>query len=207
MNGSAKSLILATVFSFGILAMTVEAQTPNQTKQDWSAYSTYTEIAGEVVKFEDPSITIKITKYQQAGGNAPRPIRPGQRPQVRPPQIKATTEEHSFTFHENALVRWYKLAPKIGADGRKVPHTPAEIQQAKLPQGAPGYAGNRSDLQSGQWVNLVLIRPRDIPLSKLSESDLQVKYAVILGYGGGNGDDHPAGDPATKEKKPPMDKK
>ena len=199
MSRISKILVPATAFCFGVLAMTAEAQTPSSAKQDWSSYATYGEIVGEVVKFEDPTLTLKITKYQQTGGNNARPIRPGLRPTNRPPQVKTTTEELDLTFNENALVRWYKLAPKIGPNGKKVQRSSKEIQQYKLPQGAPGYAGNRADLQAGQTVSLVLVRPRDISPSKLTPNDIQVKYAVILGYG--SGDTEPAEEPAPTEKK------
>ena len=145
-------------------------------KQDWSGYATYKKVLGEVVTFEDPVLTIKITWYEQSrssGGGRGRPQRP------KPPTAKS--EELDVTFAEQGLVRWYKLAPEVGPDGRKIRPSYKEIQMKKLPRGAPGYIASRADLQPGQIVEVTLVRPRDIPLTKLAATDLQVQYVVIAG--------------------------
>ncbi|MCZ2342796.1 MAG: hypothetical protein LC104_13555 [Bacteroidales bacterium] len=172
-------LFIVSLFGITTTALTVLAEDPPAEvpkKQDWSAYATFSEIAGEVVKFEDPILTLKITTYTQSGGGGGRGRGRGRRP-----QIKATHKEVDLNFAEQGLVRWQKPAPKMGANGRKVPHSFKEIQMMKLPQGAPGYLAARSDLVPGQIVALTLVRPRDVPLSKVTETDLQIKYAVIAG--------------------------
>lgn len=167
-------LFTASLFGIAATAFVVPAEDPPAevpTRQDWSAFATFSEIAGEVVKFEDPVLTLKITTYSQSGG----------RGRNRRPQIKATSKEIDLNFAEQGLVRWQKPAPKMGANGRKVPYNYKELQKMKLPQGAPGYIASRSDLLPGQIVAITLVRPRDVPLAKVTETDLQIKYAVIAG--------------------------
>lgn len=180
-------LLAATLFGIGALALSGTAQdSPAEVplKQDWSAYVTFREIAGEVVSFEDPTLTLKVTTYSvTGGGGGGGNRRPGQRGGggARPQQVKANSQEIDLTFADQGLVRWYKLAPKVGLDGRKQMPNFKEIQKLKLPQGAPGYIASKSDLVPGQIVAVTLVRPRDIPLTKLQESDLAIKYVVIAG--------------------------
>lgn len=169
-------LKLFSISLFGIVttALVVPAEDPPAevpTKQDWSAYANFSEIAGEVVKFEDPILTLKLTTYSQSGG----------RGRNRRPQVKATSKDVDLTFAEQGLVRWHKPAPKMDANGRKVPHHYKELQRMRLPQGAPGYIASRGDLVPGQIVVVTLVRPRDVPLAKVAETDLQIKYVVIAG--------------------------
>ena len=55
--------------------------------------------------------------------------------------------------------------PKVGTDGKKVPYTQDELADLKKPYGVPGYLASTSDLKTGQYVDLIMVRPRDIPAS------------------------------------------
>jgi hypothetical protein len=141
---------------------------PADKAPDWSKYATAGEVTGAVVSADEDGVTVRLSGLARTGGGR------------RGGQVKETHVDHTYKFADGGLARWKKLPAKVGADGKKTPHTSAELEKAKLPTGAPGYAAERSDLTS-KVVELHLVRPKSVPASKATPDDLVVKYAVIVG--------------------------
>ena len=141
------------------------------TKVDWTGYATAATISGTIVKADEKGVLLRLSRIVPQGGAS----------RNRPPRTKEVTEDISLTYADAGMVRWKKLPPKIKEDGTKGTYLPAEQAKLKLPYGVPGYAAERTALQPGHIVELVLVRPKDIPASKATTSDLLIKYAVIWG--------------------------
>lgn len=163
--------ICATV---GLVAgMAAFAAEPDGT--DWSKFAKGKEVTFEIKKASGDEVILKV------------------------PIAKNKFEDWHYTFAEGGLTRWAKIGPKFnGLTGKKVPLTAKELEPFKLPKGVPGYAGDKTDLKPGDFVTLVLVRPKDIPAAKAKESDLKIKYAIIQRV---------LDDPVVKEPEPKKDEK
>ena len=116
-------------------------------------------------------------------------------------------EQLQFMLHDAGLVRWKKLPAKTDDKGKRSPYTSEELADLKSPRGAPGFAADTDDLQPGYLVELTLVRPKEIPASKVVFQDLRVQYAVILtedksASAGGKKDDEKKPEKKSNEKKP-----
>ncbi len=159
----------ALALAAGMAAVAAEPET------DWSKYAKAKEVTFEIKKAAGDEVTLKV------------------------PVAKNKFDDLSYTFAEGGLTRWVKIGPKFnGLTGKKVPLTAKELEPFKLPKGAPGYAGDKTDLKPGDLVTLVLVRPKDIPAAKAKESDLKIKYAIIQRV---------LEDPVVKEPEPKKDDK
>ena len=90
-------------------------------------------------------------------------------------QVPGKPVETAVGFADGVQVRRGKRPPKFGTDGKKAAYTQEELADLKKPYGVPGYLADRSDLKAGQSVDLILVRPREIPASKATQSDLLIK--------------------------------
>lgn len=163
---------------------------------DWSSYSTVGELVGEVIKLDDAGFTLRVvwaTAVPSRSGRGRSSMRMGRshnplsmirrmaRNNSRPPKIQQHHQDLQFVFAESGLVRWKSPPPKLDDNGKKIPYSPKEQEALKQPPGVTGWAAERTDLQVGHVVEVVLVKPKSVPSSKATLSDLRVKYAVILG--------------------------
>lgn len=179
-----------------------KAEKPKPT--DWSGVVTVATIVGEVVNSTQNSVTVRVSwvaagpanggngggnnnaRRPQIGGNNGRQManpfmrRPGGGGQQRP-QTHVEHHDYSLAFAPNGLVRNKTLPPKTDDNGKTVPYKTAELEELRLPPGAPGYAASPADLANGTIAEFVLVRDRDIPAAKATESDLKIKYAMVVG--------------------------
>lgn len=158
---------------------------------DWSKYVTVSEVQGEIVKVEANGFLLKLP-------GAPQNKTTGTGKNRRTTQVPGKPVQVSVAFAEGGLVRWSKLPPKLDKDGKKGTRTPEEIAELKKPYGVTGYSAQQADLKAGQIVDLIMVRPRDIPAAKATESDLLIKRATILGA-------DPTAKPAEEPKKKKKD--
>jgi hypothetical protein len=167
-----------------------------QKAPDWSGYSTVGELVGEVIQVDDTGFTMRVTwatatpsrsgrsRSSMRIGRSRNPlsmIRRMARNNSRPPKIQQHHQDLQLTFAESGLVRWKSPPPKLDDNGKKIPYSPKEQEALKQPPGVTGWAAERTDLQVGHIVEVVLVKPKSVPTSKATLSDLRVKYAVILG--------------------------
>ena len=141
---------------------------------DWSKFVTVAEVQGEIVKLEKNGFVLKVPGPPQS-----KAIGTGRNRRVT--QVPGKPVETPVSFADGAQVRWGKLPSKFGTDGKKAAYTQEELADLKKPYGVPGYLADRSDLKAGQSVDLILVRPRDIPASKATQSDLLIKRVKIVG--------------------------
>ena len=171
------AMLLGIVLSAGSLDAADEkkpAAKPAETATDWTKYAAASEVQGEIVKLEKNGFLLKIPgppqqKTTGTGNNRRVTTTPGKAVQI------------SFAYIEGSQIRWAKLAPKIDSNGKKVLRTAEEIAEFKKPAGVPGFLADPSDLKVGQILDLILVRPREIPAAKATQADLIVKRATILG--------------------------
>jgi hypothetical protein len=167
-----------------------------QKAPDWSGYSTVGELVGEVIKLDDAGFTLRVvwaTATPSRSGRGRSSMRMGRsrnplsmirrmaRNNSRPPKVQQHHEDLQFMFAEAGLVRWKSPPPKLDDNGKKIPYSPREQQALKQPPGVTGWAAERTDLQVGHVVEVFLVKPKSVPTSKATFSDLRVKYAIILG--------------------------
>lgn len=152
----------------------------------WVKYTPPKPIVGEVVKFDDNGLLLKvITGY--SGG-------------------KPKYEKMQFVLHDAGLVRWKKLPHRTDDKGRRLPYSSKELEDLRSPRGAPGFAAEPADLKPGYVIELTMVRPREKPPSKVDFQDLRVQYAVILtedkaATAGGKKDDEKAEKKSDEKKK------
>ncbi len=133
------------------------AADPNPPAPDWSKFLPAGEITAEVKKASGDEVTLKL-----------------------PGPMRGKWQEVTYQFAEEGMTRWAKIGPKFNAlTSKKVPLTAKELAPFKLPKGAPGYAGQKTDLKPGDFVTLQLVRPKAIKQSQLKQEDLRIKYAII----------------------------
>ncbi|MGL6074076.1 MAG: hypothetical protein ACRC8S_07940 [Fimbriiglobus sp.] len=138
---------------------------PNK-KIDWGNYVDGGKVVGKIDKTSADGFKLLVeTQTIQPGKKTPR----------------TKTDKLDFVFHENGLVRWQKQPVKLSETRKKIPWTPKEAAELKLPQGAPGFAATREDLDSGQVVEVTYMRPKDLKADVAVISDFRVKYVVIVG--------------------------
>lgn len=145
----------------GLVGLGVAADDEKPDFAGWVKYGN--PVRGEVVKTDDKlkTFTLKIA----TGVNRSRRLQ---------------YVEKEYMYHDAALVRWKKLPPKTDEKGKRTPYSPEEMAELRAPRGAPGYAASPEDLKPGYVIELTLVRPKEVPLSKLAPQDLRVQYAVIL---------------------------
>lgn len=186
-----RTLALTVGFMAAAVATGVAADSPGAFA---SGYTKYSEVGGTVQQVDGESFTLRITWYtleQQRGNNNNRGRNLGRggnnrnrnfrRPnQQRPPKAVEHHEDYNLKFAPGGMVRYEKLVQASGGE-KFIP--PAEQNKLKLPLGAPGWAADKSALQTGEYVLVHLVRPTDVKLKDLSESDLRVRYAIIQDKG------------------------
>ena len=178
--------VLASGLAFGIgfFAFAVSAADPDK-PADWSGWVTVGVWNGEVSKlskkggagFSVSSTTNTLTP----GGKGKRPM------------PKTTAKSTDVVLAEGALVRWAKLPPKLDEKGKRVARTEAEVAELRKPGGMKGYAADPSDLKPGQYVEVTMVRPKNVPVKDVQFSDLRAKLVVIVG-------ENPNPPPAAKKK-------
>ena len=185
-------MLLGVVVSAGWLSAADEkkpADKPAETTADWTKYVAVSEVQGEIVKLEKNGFLLKIPgppqqKTTGTGNNRRVTTVPGKAVQI------------SFAYIEGSQIRWAKLAPKVDSNGKKVLRSAEEIAEFKKPAGVPGFAADPRDLKVGQTLELVLVRPREVPAAKATQADWIVKRATILGE---DPNAKPAEDPKKKK--------
>jgi hypothetical protein len=198
------TLRLGAAFALGLVLVSLpvladETQPTKESPAKLPSFADYVYVAdvvGEVVRADDKSVTLRITWYvPQQSGNGNRNSRPrlsqnnrnfhnpyGNRSNnQRQPQLKQQHHDYVLEFVPQSLVRTKTLPPKTDDKGKKVPYTQKELEEARLPIGAPYYAASSFDLTPGTIVDVIVIRERSIPAAKATEDDLRVKYVTILG--------------------------
>ena len=140
------------------------------TKVNWKDWIDHARFVGEVTKIEKDGsfiVTEKATQQQPGRGRTR-------------PQVKTTTIKHQVTFAEQGMLRYKDLPKKLNEKGKRVPYSPAELRESRMPLGTPGYAADRSALEIGQIVEVTLVRPKSVKPTELTVQDLRIKWAVIL---------------------------
>lgn len=99
----------------------------------------------------------------------------------RPPTVQEKEVEHTLTLHPDALVRWSKQPERKDDKGKPKPFTSAELTRLRAPAGAPGYAGEKTELAPGQTVELTLLVPNKVSPEEMTEQDYRIKWVVIQG--------------------------
>jgi len=136
---------------------------------DFSKYTYVKDVAGEVVKSDEKKLTVKVSWTM---------LKPNPNPKVAPTAVPMS-KEYDFTFLPESLVRTQVLPPKLDDKGKKVAYTQKEKDALKLPMGVPNYAASMSDLTKGTPVNVILVRDKSIPSSKVTDDDSRIKYVII----------------------------
>jgi hypothetical protein len=156
---------------------------------DWSGYLRVTEITAEVVRADENSLTLRISWL------APKGNQRMSRPQLhhshgmtystpgrqRSPQMTVHHHDYTIAYAPEGGVRTRNLPPKLDADGKKVAYTQEERDALRAPSNAPGYAAPKTDLVAGSIVDVIIIRDKKVAAEKVTEADLRVKYATIIG--------------------------
>lgn len=159
-----KSRSLAALGLFVGLALMAGAAEPK--KADWSGYVDLGTITAEIKKIDKDYTFIEV-------------VTPPGTPQ---PGVKGPKQQkYNVSFAENGLVRWIKLGKKTDEKGRKTAFSDKERELAKQPRGAPGYAASKSELSSGQIVQITLVRSKDLKPNEVTTNDYKIKYIVIVG--------------------------
>jgi hypothetical protein len=161
---------------------------------DWSGYLRVNQLTAEVVRADESSVTLRLyylAPNSKSGTRAPRPqlhYNHGhvyQNPLLRRsngrPQVHWDHHDYTVQYAPEGLARTQTLPPKTDETGKRVPHTQKELEDLKAPVGAPGYAIAKSDLTAGTIVDVIIIRDKTIPADKVTESDMRVKYATVVG--------------------------
>jgi hypothetical protein len=163
--------VALTISLLGLTAAANDKKPADAKAPDFSGWLKYgNPVVGELVKCDDTKVTLKVLVGVYRG--------------------KRKYEDVQFMLHDAGLVRWKKLPPKTDDKGKRARYTPEEMAELRSPRGAPGYAAGPDDLKPGYVLELTMIRPKEVPLSKVAPQDLRVQYAVIL-----------AGDPSAAAKK------
>ena len=164
--------LAAAALAAAALAGAAAADDPVKKKPDgppdWGTYVAHVTLTGEVEKVTADGFVLRVPELVR-GGNG--------KPEWKP-------KSYDLAFHDNGLVRFAKLPPKLDAKGKKVAYTDKERKELKSPPTAPGYAADRADLAAGAVVEVQLLRPKNVPAAKLAtlvDTDFKVKYAVIQG--------------------------
>jgi hypothetical protein len=147
---------------------------------------------GEVVRANDSKVTLRITWFQQTNANNRRPnlhqnhrnYRNPFAPNMNRPknvQVKEVHHDYTLEYLPESVVRVRTLPPKFDENGKKVQYTQKEIDELKIPTNIPGYAASRSDVVPGTFLEVYLLCEKSIPVAKVTDADLRIKYAVIWG--------------------------
>ena len=182
------AMLLGVVLSAGSLTA-ADDKRPAETTTDWTKYAPVSEVQGEIVKLEKSGFLLKIPgppqqKTTGTGNNRRVTMVPGKAIQV------------SFAYIDGSQIRWAKIPAKLDSNGKKILRTAEEIAELKKPAGVPGFGADPSDLKVGQILDLILVRPREIPAAKATQADWIVKRATILGE---DPNAKPAEDPKKKK--------
>jgi hypothetical protein len=162
---------------------------------DWSGYILVSNVTAEVVKADDSSVTLRLYTLATKGGKgSTRPPRPQlhlnghgyQNPLRRPSsgnrqQVYWDHHDYTVQYAPEGLARTQSPPPKTDENGKKAAYTQKELEDLRAPVGAPGYAIAKSDLTPGSIVEVILIRDKSIAADKVTEGDLRVKYATVIG--------------------------
>jgi hypothetical protein len=180
---------------------------------DFAGYMSVTKVLGEVVKADDSQVKLRIywEELVQKKNNGSRGRRPSigssrghhnpfatRRPNV---QIKWEHHDYDLPYVTDSLVRTRTLPPKLDPNGKKGFYSDKEQDEMRQPFAAPGYQALKGDLTPGTVVEAYIIRDRTIPASKVTDADMRIKYAVILGH-----DPNPPKDISSPSKTPPKKK-
>ena len=110
------------------------------------------------------------------------------------------TEHHDYdlAYVPESLVRTRTLPPKFDSDGQCGSYSNKELDELKVPHAVSGYQAAKSDLKPGTVVEMHVIRDKTIAQNKVTDADMRIKYAIILGE-----DPHPPKDITNPPKTPP----
>jgi hypothetical protein len=171
---------------------------------EFAGYVFVTKVTGEVVTSTEQNLKVRIY-WQTATVKNPTNNNRNQRPALtgnhgrqhhnpyatRQPQVQIKWEHHDYDipYLPDSLVRTKHLPPKLGADGKKIAYSDSELDALKVPYSVPGYQASKSDLTAGTVIELSVVRDKSIPASSVTDKDVRVRYAVIIGQ-----DPHPPKD-------------
>lgn len=155
-----RSMFGAAAFALGCAVLAADPP-----RVDWSQFADHGEVAGEVLKCDNESLTLRQTTRVPSGRN----------------RTKAQNVDTIFKYADHGLARSEQLPPFFDDKGLRRQPTSSERQALKLPQGAPGYAMERTDLRNGDLVKLKLVRPRSVRADKVTPEDIVIKYAIKIG--------------------------
>jgi hypothetical protein len=159
-----RSILSASLF---VLAgsLPVAGNAPPDSRPDWSKFVDHGEVVGEVIKCDQETVTLRQTARVPSGRRGTR----------------TENVDTVFRYAEHGLARSEQMPPFFDDKGLRRSPTASERQALKLPQGAPGYAIERTDLRNGDLVKLKLVRPRSVRADKVTPDDLSIKYAIKIG--------------------------
>jgi hypothetical protein len=150
--------------------------TPSKMPDFAKTHAAAGEIVGEIVKADAAGITLQVVELVPNGNGG---YSSGRR--NRNPGVKQKKTDIDLKYIEGGMVRWVAKPKKVDDKGKSVPFTQKEMEALQKPQGAPGYAAERTDLQPGHIVEVVLMRPKSIPQKDAKVTDLEIKYVKIHG--------------------------
>ncbi len=171
-SGLAIALVIGLATFYTSIAMSAAddnktpAKDPPAKLPDYSKYKFVKEQIGEVLKFDDKKITIRVKWTVAKGFN----------PLAKPVEMH---KDYEYQFIPESLVRTSFLPKKTDDKGKRVEYTQKEKDALKMPVGVTGYAASMSDITLSSTVNLILIRDKTITEAKATEDDLRIKFAII----------------------------
>jgi hypothetical protein len=156
-------------------------------------YVFVTDVMGEVVRADDKTVKLRITWYQPQVKN-PTNRRPNLNANNRnfhnpyaanrnQPQVtyKEVHHDYDLDYLPQSLVRVKHLPPKYDEKGKRAEYTSAELKELKVPREVVGYNSDRSAVVPGTYLEVFLLRDKNVLPEKATDADLKIKYAVIWG--------------------------
>jgi hypothetical protein len=95
--------------------------------------------------------------------------------------VKWEHHDYDIPYLPESLVRTKTLPPKVDPNGKRGFYSAEEQDALKVPYSVPGFQALRGDLTPGTVVEAYIVRDKTIPAAKVTDADMRIKYAVIVG--------------------------
>jgi hypothetical protein len=164
------SRLAVCMLAAGLVTASAGADDPPAAMPKFKGFTALPQpVVGVVKKSKGDELTITTSEFS---------VKPSSSGRGRP-SVSGKEVEHTFTFHEDALVRWERKPEQKDEKGRRKEPTPAEMKKLRSPAGAPGFAAGRDDLAAGQVVEVALLLPAKAKPADVVEQDYRIKWVVI----------------------------